>query len=285
MAVSLGIFDGVLLATALKDTKTVKTKIPVPAPYIVTLTLDSKAVGEIVKMPIDGVDTDFIVVHKGNPAGRDPKSPDDPGYVYEQEEVLWDSYYNHFDDTVTIMMKDLYVSKVWNPDNNFDGYGCDKGIHRYLHDEFGMLMDQKIRNKLIEVCIPEVGYSSGIRNFPRGAAIFLPSANELGLRTGDSSHILMDGFKFDYFITGNDTAAKTKRKSMKNSAFHNYWLRDTDVSRDRLHAGGTNIVPCALAITASGDVTFTEVTLSLPIRPTMVLPGSTLITNEGLIVG
>ena len=152
--------------------------------------LGTKAVGDIVKIKINGVSTDFIVVHQGLPSDHD-----------ESCTGTW------------CLMKDIYSTYCVN--SVYRNYYIDSALDKLLNDKFFPLIDEKIKSSIKKVTIP-VNSSSTNRK------IFILSHYEVGLE-GAAGELCG---KLDYFLAGSSTdEANQKRIATYNGVACNWWTR------------------------------------------------------------
>lgn len=155
-------------------------------------TLSEYSVGETLKIKINGVPRDFIIIHQGSPN--------------KEREI-----YDESASGVWIMSKDIILVGTWGSSASvaFD----TAAINTYLNDVFLPTIEDKYRRMVKPVRVPCVKVfadgSTGIVNVLTKA--FPPSMTELGV--DDPYNWYADGVKFDYFASGTDTAAKEKRKA------------------------------------------------------------------------
>ena len=163
--------------------------------------LGNLAVGTMVKTPINGKPTEFIVVHQGKP----------------------DSTYDDSCNGTWLLLKDIYARRTWDSSNN--NYR-NSDIHSYLNGTFLNLFDNDIKNAIKQVKIP---YQNGgpVASGANGLSckIFLLSGYEVGFSTSVSSYLPHDGAKLSYFSSGTDSAANNKRIAKYNGSATDWWLR------------------------------------------------------------
>ncbi|MBR2388112.1 MAG: hypothetical protein IKB02_09970 [Clostridia bacterium] len=136
-------------------------------------------VGSSVYMNVNGVATEFLVVHQGNPDT---------------------TMYDVSCDGTWLLMKDIYENRVWNGGGG-DTY-AESDIHKYLNNEFLNLFDNDTSIK--QVKIP---YNSGYSKYDvnnTGAnglstRIFLLSIREIGFDEYYSDYSPKDGVRLAYF--------------------------------------------------------------------------------------
>jgi hypothetical protein len=135
------------------------------------------SVGDIVKMNVNGVSTDFIVVHQGNPDS---------------------SLYDGSCDGTWLLMKDIYAEVAW--DETLNKY-ADSGVHTYLNGTFIGLIDTDIQSVIKQIKIPyQVG--GGDYTIKTGASglstkVFLLGASEFYPRITINDSKILDYFKDD----------------------------------------------------------------------------------------
>ena len=171
--------------------------------------LGNLAVGTMVKTPINGKSTEFIVVHQGKP----------------------DSMYDDSCNGTWLLLKDIYTERTWDSSNN-DYKNSD--IHFYLNGTFLNLFDDGIKNAIKRVKIPYVNGAgrSPVASGANGLSckIFLLSVYELGWTTSDNLDFPRDGAKLSYFSSGTGSAANNKRIANYNDSATSWLLRSPRIS-------------------------------------------------------
>lgn len=202
-------------------------------------------------MNVNGVKTEFLVVHQGNPS-------------------------NLYDDSCSgtwLLMKDIYESRQWHSSNKNSYKGST--IHSYLNSTFLNLFDSNIQKAIKQVKIPYVnrtGSNGSVASGAKGlsAQIFLLSGYEVGSTTSVSSNVPIDGAKLDYFRSGNGATAQKKRIANLNGTATSWWLRSPKTSGDDY----------AWTVNNDGDCTYARgCSSSRGIRPALVLPST--VTVDG----
>ena len=175
-----------------------------------------------------------------------------------------------------LLMKDIYENRQWHSSNlnNLE----NSTIHSYLNGTFLNLFDSNIKDAIKHVKIPyrKNGGSGGVdQSGANGlsAKIFLLSGYEVGLTTSDYKYFPVDGAKLSYFESGTGTSANNKRIAKLNGSASYWWLRspvtlDTDAVWRVLPNGGYDGVSASY---------------SYGIRPALVLPSDTLVSDDGTI--
>ena len=132
------------------------------------------AVGSSVYMNVNGVRTEFLVVHQGVP-----------------DAALYDSSC----DGTWLLMKDVYGALAsFGQSTSYVVYK-NSGYHTYLNGDFLALLDSDIQALIKEALVPTQGSVGGL-----SAKIFLLASTELGYES-DSS-IPAEGAVLDYFSGG-----------------------------------------------------------------------------------
>lgn len=205
---------------------------------------------------VNGVKTEFIVVHQGKPS----------------------SLYDDSCNGTWLLMKDIYKMMDWDDSNN-DYKNSD--VHSYLNGTFLGLLETNVQNAIKQVRIPYVNGTGGsaVASGANGLSckIFLLSGYEVGWTTGDSSYgsyFPVDGAKLDYFESGTGTSANNKRIANLNGSAVGWWLRSP-------YTGNTK---SAWYVYPDGSHGAVRVSASSGgIRLALVIPSETNISKSGLI--
>lgn len=203
------------------------------------------AVGDITQLNVDGVATDFIVVHQGNPDGS----------LYDEScEGTW------------LLMKDSYKSRQWHSSNSNDY--ANSTIHSYLNSTFLALFETAIQNVIKQVKIPYVNGTGGsaVASGSNGlsAKIFLLSGYEVGFTTSVNQYFPFDGAKLDYFVSGNDSSAMAKRIANRNGSAFRWWLRSPP----------TRYATNAWCVGSDGGCGYYNCSYPYGVRPCMIMPSN-----------
>ena len=218
------------------------------------IVLGDQTVGATVPLKFNGAATDFLVAHQGLPS----------------------SIYDSSCTGTWLLMKDIYENRQWHSSNS-NSYKAST-IHTYLNGEFLNLFDADIQPQIKQVKIPYVngtGYNGSVASGSSGLSvkIFLLSCYEVGFTTSDNRYFPADGAKLNYFIAGNDSAAKAKRVSDFNGSAASWWTRSP-------RTDDTSIV---WLIGSSGSSSGYGCTYSYGIRPALILPSDTKLSEDGTI--
>lgn len=216
--------------------------------------LSTKAVGSTVKLKVDGALKEFLVVHQGKPS----------------------SIYDDSCNGTWLLMKDCYVSRAWHSSNVNKYESSD--IHTYLNNTFLKLLDSNIQEAIKQVKLPyrQNGGSGGTdRTGANGLSckIFLLSGYEVGFTTSDNSYFPVDGAKLSYFESGTGSSALNKRIAYLNGSAAIWWLRSP-------YTNGASFV---WRVNSGGDYGSNFASLSVGIRPALILPSTLLVSDDGTV--
>lgn len=224
-----------------------------------TAALSTKAVGSTVKLNVNGVAKDFIVIHQGRPS----------------------SIYDSSCDGTWLLMKDIYETRAWHSSNVNDYENST--IHSYLNSTFLNLFDTNIKNAIKQVKLPYrkgSGYGTTVTSGASGlsAKIFLLSMAEAGFTTASTSYNPMDGAETTYFKDCADanSASDSKRVAYLNGSAAYWWLRSPYGNSGRGSA-------YAFRVDTHGGWGSGYCSSSHGIRPALVLPSSLLVSDDGSI--
>ena len=211
--------------------------------------LDSKNVGDTIKIKENGTARDFIVVHKGSPS----------------------SAYYGMDGGVIVLRKDIHSNGVYDSSNN-DYANSD--VHSWCNGTYLNTIQEDVRSQIMTVRIPYRRGTSG-SSVSTGANGLSCRAFLLSTKEVDSteSYSPNEGAVFSYFKGGGNS----KRVARLNGSPNYWWLRspDTDVSN------------YAYIVYPSGGVSYNgyyHVTVSYGRRPAFVLPGTLYVDDSGNVV-
>lgn len=213
--------------------------------------LGSKAVGSSVYLKVNGVNTEFLVVHQGKPS----------------------SLYDDSCNGTWLLMKDIYKTMAWDGSNN-DYKNSD--VHSYLNGTFLGLLETDIQNAIKQVKIPYRNGTGSGGTTVSGASglstkIFLLSGYEVGWTTSDSQYFPVDGAKLDYFTASS--AGNSKRIANLNGTATSWWLRSPDTS-------DTSLV---WYVYSNGDYGDWYCDGTYGVRPALVLDSLLSVSDDGSV--
>lgn len=228
--------------------------------------LGNVAVGTIVKLKENGSPVDYIVVQQGK-----------PGDLYD------DSC-----DGTWLLRKDTYGEYTWGAGGTANYSLSD--INTYLNNTVFNSFETNIKNVIKQIKIPYLA-GSQVLSKENGllCKIFLLSGREVGF-TSDVNSVFMleDGIKLSYFLSGDDTNARSLRivqggmwwTRTGNWANNNYVMSVNGVgSYDSLNYNGTwgvlpsLIFPVNLLVLDDGNISTGEIpTLTVPLLSYVTQP-------------
>ena len=217
--------------------------------------IGNKAVGDIVKIKVNGALKNFIVVHQGK-----------PGTMYDSS-----------CDGTWLLMEDIYEQRQWHTSNVNDYEKSD--IHSYLNSTFLGLIDTKIASQIKSVKLPYrkgQGYDKAVTSGASGltAKVFLLSSEETAfvhdyMPTGE-------GAVLTYFKGCAPNSADNKRvaKYSGNAAY--WWLRSP-------YCGSSYGATYALYVSSNGNWYGHDCSSTYGVRPALILPSSLLVSDDGSV--
>lgn len=161
------------------------------------------AVGDSVWLNVNGVQTEFLVVHQGNP-----------------DSAMYDASCNG----TWLLMKDLYEKRAWG---GYRNEYANSSIHAYMNDTFLNLFDADVKAQIKTVKIPYVN-GTGTGAVASGSSglsteIFLLSGYEVGWTKSTSQNFPVDGACLSYF--GGTSSTDSKRIGYYDRTATNWGLR------------------------------------------------------------
>lgn len=177
---------------------------------VATNQINALNVGDSVFCKENDVDTEYILVHKGNP-----------------DTSMYDSSCNG----AWLLRKDLHSKMNWNSSNN-SAY-ANSTINTWLNETFFDTLN--IKNIINQVKIPYCvgGGSSSIEKGDNGLSVkvFLPGCCELGWRRSYNRDFPEDGAKLDYFDM--TAISSPKRVANLDGSADSWWMRSPVLSSSR----------------------------------------------------
>ena len=153
------------------------------------------AVGDSVFLPVNGTNTEFIVVHQGNPDSS--------------------IYSTTFNGCTWLMMKDAFGSTVsaTSGNNNYSVSPIDSTANVTFYNALSAAAQGAIQEVKIPYR-PGTGTSKTCNTLENGLArkCFVLSIAEVGLESASSYAPTNEGAKLSYFTEGDGTDACNKRK-------------------------------------------------------------------------
>lgn len=158
--------------------------------------LGSKAVGSTIKLNVNGVARNFIIVHQGKPSAS----------------------YDSSCDGTWLLMEDIYESRQWHSSSSNDYENSD--IHNYLSNTFINLFDNNIKSAIKQIKIP---YTKGKGN----EGTYLTGSDGLSTKV-----FLLSNYEvtndLNYFKAGNSKYGYLNGESIR------WWLRSVSANNGYL---------------------------------------------------
>lgn len=230
--------------------------------YSADIPVGELEIGSSVYISINGVPTEFFVVHQGLPDAE---------------------MYDNSCDGTWLLMRDIYNLKPWTTDAYPDNARVEKNysvstIHQYLNTSFLDLIDNGvqaiIRQAIIPYGIQLSSTKSEVFHGPNGvpAKIFLLSYRELKeLTTG--STFAKDGVRLAYFVEYGASVSSTADDSCVayyNGEANAWWTRS-----------GAYDAECVMSISKSGASSpggqSSPISKNHGVRPALILPSEVLV--------
>ena len=209
-------------------------------------TLSAQAAGSTVTLDVDGSPCDFLVVQQGKP----------------------DDSYDDSCDGTWLMMEGLYNEMAWGGASTNKYSASD--AHAWLNDDFLALLDPDILAMVKTVKIP-VADGAAVLTGADGleAKAFLPSAREVGWV---ASSFPVEGSCLDFFDGFSNS--DDRRMAYDSAGASKNWFTRTYVRSSGRVAG---------ILRSSGGPTQQDPDAIMFLRPVMIFPSGTLVSDSGAI--
>lgn len=209
--------------------------------------LSSCAIGEIVQLPENGTNVEYLVVHQGLPS----------------------SSYDESCNGTWLLRKKIYIEKEWHT-SNVNDYK-NSSINSYLNKTFIKVFDSVTQSAIKQAKIPYragSGSSATVTSGKSGLStkVFLLSACELGF---NYDSIPTPYGELEYFENCATKSSSSKRKAYLGNAA-SYWCTRSPFC-------GGNSTEYIIVVDDTGDTAHLFCNGALGIRPAMVLNGDTLL--------
>ena len=214
------------------------------------------AVGSIVKIKVNGVSKDFIVVQQGNPNT---------------------SVYDDSCNGTWLLMQDIYETRAWHSSNTNEY--ANSTILSYLNSTLLNLFESNIKNAIKQVRIPYRRWSGDNITVTSGSSglsskLFLLSATEMSFSFSYMPN--SEGAELAYFKGCADNSLDSKRVAYFNGSAASWWLRSPYCYPQ------ANLV---LYVNSDGDWGNSYGTDSHGIRPALILPSTSVVDESGNVIG
>ena len=209
-------------------------------------------VGDSVFVKENGVDTEYLLVHKGNPDA---------------------SIYDSSCDGAWLLRRDGYNNQVWDTVRN---RWQISDLCFWLRDTYIHYLNISSIVKSVKIPYAEGLSTSTVYTGTAGldSKVFLLSGYEVGYTTADNLNFPVDGTKLGYFESGGTESARLRRIANLNGSPSSWWLRSPNT------ANSTD----SWSILYNGLEGYTSVTNSLVVRPAFIVPLNTPIDSSNNII-
>lgn len=208
------------------------------------------AVGSSVYMNVNGVSTEFLVVHQGLP-----------------DATLYDASC----DGTWLLMKDIYEMGVGNMAGN--AQYAHSSNHTAMNNTVLGLFDENIQSVIKQVKIPYVNGTGSGGSIASGSAglsakLFMLSGYEVGWTTSNNQYLPVDGACLDYF--SGMAAFDAGRIAYYNGTAKSWWLRSPR----------TDSTTAYIIVYSNGMLTGNSYNNTAGRRPAMILPSDAKIDEN-----
>lgn len=209
--------------------------------------LSEIAVGSIVKLNENGSPVDYIVVNQGIPSNS--------------------SLYDNSCDGTWLLRKDVCADpQTWYSPNYTRSYSASS-IHSYVNSTFLGLFDSDTQAAIIQAKIPHID-GTGANGL--STKVFLLSAREAGADTSIYSEMPYDGATLSYF--SNLTNNNFRIAYRKAGEAYAWWLRSPET-----------YISATWFISQYGSFNSESGAYAKGVRPTLILPHTVLVKDDGTI--
>lgn len=217
----------------------------------------SLAVGSTVKLIEGGTAVEYLVVNQGIPENS--------------------SLYDASCDGTWLLRKDIHSNRQWNTSNvnKYESSAIDTWLNGDFFNTLGSVEQAAI--KQVKIPYRKNGGSGGTdQSGVNGLSckIFLLSGYEVGWTTNDYQYFPQDGAKLSYFEAGTGTSANNKRIANLNGSATYWELRSPGI----ISTGGV------LSVASNGDYSGGNASVSIGIRPALVLPSNALFDKTTMLL-
>lgn len=209
-------------------------------------------VGDIVLLPENGTNVEYMVVHQGLPS----------------------SIYDESCNGTWLVRNKLLKADVWN---NGDANYAASTMHSYFNNTLLKSFSSTLQNKILQVKIPYRPTNSvdTIKSGKNGLStkVFALSACEVGFTTASHADMMEDGAKLDYFTT----SANSQRVAKYGNSAKMWWLR-TPLK---------NVTGTVYCVNTNGAIYYTypsNTSTSIYYRPALILDSTVNINPETNVI-
>lgn len=217
------------------------------------------AVGDTVKIPVNGSNKDFLVVHQGLPS----------------------SDYDSSCNGTWVLMNDIYEERA--VDSTYVGHEGDNDyenseIYSYLSGTFIGLLGTSAQSAIKQIKIPYwsgTGYSGSYKKGSNGLSskVFLLSDREVGFSSSLHSRFPNIGSVLAYFKNGDEKDQYLPRRAKFDGSYSDWWLRAPTVG----------VIDYVWKVDYTGSWNNSASQMSRGIRPCFVIKPDTMFDRNDVI--
>ncbi len=217
----------------------------------------SVSIGQSLYCEENGTRTEYIVVNQGNPDG---------------------SQYDASCDGTWLLRKQCLINNMQWASGGYNRYEASS-IRSYLEGTFYPLLNIKDIVKQVKVPYRMNGGEGGTQQTGSNgllSTVFLLSGYEVGWTSNDYRYIPPDGVKLDYFESGSDSSANSRRVSSDGFGNCSWWTRSPKID-------STESVIIVLYNGLYSTDTVDNSSFS-SVRPAFIIPSDTYIDEDNNIL-
>lgn len=223
-----------------------------PAPKLGT-PIGSMDVGSKIKLNVNSVAKEFLIVHQGL-----------PGSIYDAS-----------CDGAWLLMKDIYENRAWNSGGG--AQYAESSINTWLNGDFLGLLDDNVQSAIKQVKIPYTTSVSGgetkVGENGLPCKAFLLSAREVHFTySGVASN---EGAALDYFAAASQSSVDPLRIAYLGGSAATWWLRSPYTRTSYQYAW-------VITDLGVGQYNGRYVSSAYGIRPAFILPSDFKVTDDML---
>lgn len=219
------------------------------------------AVGASVYVPVDGVLTEFLVVHQGNPST---------------------TYYPDADGT-WLLAKDIYTKSEWCSTTAAKGYS-NSTLNKYLKSDFLGLLSSDIQAAILTVRLPWINSTGTVRYGSTNglsSTVFALSLIEIGVSITSSlfNNLKQEGACLSYFASASSDY--TIRKAYYQGTATVWWLRSSATY------AVNSIRPYSVLVDGSASTSnnTSAASITYGVRPAFILNSESKVNGSGVVIG
>lgn len=230
--------------------------------YSLGMPIGELPVGSIVKLKENDVSVNYIIVNQGKPS----------------------SAYDNSCNGTWLLRQDCVEERPWYdfgndwPENTLETSDIQPWLNSTMLSKYNSATQSWI--KQVKIPYRKGGGEDGVdQTGTNGLSckVFLLSAVEVGIPRYSPHTIPNDGSLLDYFIqetSANSDEARQKRLAKSNGRYYLWWLRSPTIT------DATEV----FTVLADGGVSGEYADHEYGIRPTVILPSTLYVTDDGILI-